>query len=410
MDLAGFETNFSRQVGLLTADSTGMDKAKICYITVILFCSVIAQAQSSGPGITYQGKIVQPDGTPLSGQVSFELEVYTSSPTSCLMYEEVQTITVGSDGVFALTIDSGTGMRVDSTGYNLDQIFANQGTFTFTSGCSGSNTYTPDASDGRVLNVLFKSPSMSAYEAVGAQNINYIPMALTAKNVGGFSATNLLRFQESNGTIDSVSPLNNAQYNALVALVNGSSSLYLPSSSNGAVLPSVSSAPLSPAAGTLWYNSSNNTLQYEGTSGVQTLGTAGGSVTSVAAGAGLTGGPITSSGTLSLATVGAGGSGAKITYDNYGRVIASTTLSASDIPAVNGSAITSGTISGSTAFNTSGDITTTGTLTTQATVANTGDFNNLVVYKSDDSEKVTITASNSQTVNYGLVLPTVLFF
>jgi hypothetical protein len=305
----------------------------------------LAHALSVGSGITYQGQIIQPNGQPLSGQVSFELEIYTPSPSSCLMYEEMQTITIGSDGAFSLTIDDGSGTRVDSSGYTLDQIFANQGTFTFTSGCSGSNTYTPDSSDGRVLNVLFKSVSMSAYEAVGVQNINFIPMAITAKNVGGFTSSNLLRFQESNGTMDSVSPLNNAQYNALVALVNGSSNLYLPATSNGAILPSVATAPSSPAAGTIWYNSSSGDLQYEGTSGVQTVGVSGGSVTSVATGAGLAGGPITGSGTLSLASLGAGGTGTKITYDSYGRVTSSTTLSASDISAVSGSSITSGAIS-----------------------------------------------------------------
>jgi hypothetical protein len=369
-------------------------------------------AFATGSGITYQGQIFQPSGAPLSGQVSFELEIYTPSPSSCLMYEEMQTITVGSDGAFSLTIDDGTGTRLDSSGYTLDQIFANLGTFSFASGCLGSNSYTPDASEGRVLNVLFKSTSMSSYESVGAQNINFIPMALTAKNVGGFASSNLLRFQESNGTMDSVSPLNNAQYNALVSLVNGTSNLYLTANSNGAVLPSVASAPSSPAAGTIWYNTSSGSLQYEGSSGVQTLGTAGGSVTLVAAGTGLSGGPITSSGTLSLASLGAGGTGTKLTFDSYGRVTASATLSASDIPTLSaagqvmGSAITSGTIAGSTAFNTSGNVTTTGTLTAQAAIATSGDFNNLIVYKSDNSEKVTITASNGQASNYGLTLPT----
>jgi hypothetical protein len=158
--------------------------------------------------------------------------------------------------------------------------------------------------------------------------------------VGGFTASNLLRFQESSGTIDSVSPLNNAQYNALVALVNGTSSLYLPANSNGAILPSVSAAPSSPAAGTIWYNSSSGSVQFEGTAGVQTIGTSGGSVSSVAAGTGLTGGPITSTGTLSLATLGAGGTGTKITFDSYGRVTASTTLAASDIPSISAASLT----------------------------------------------------------------------
>lgn len=381
---------------------------KSCFFgaLVLALCSFasLSYGQSSS-GISYVGTIIQPNGTPLTGSVSFELEIDSPSPSSCLMYKESQTVTLDADGTFAVTINSAASTRLDTTGYTIDQIFANQGTFTFASGCLVGTTYTPGSADGRVLNVSFESPTMNAYESIGAQSINFVPMALSSKNVGGFSADNLLRFQESNGTIDSVSPLNNAQYNALVALVNGTSSLYVTTNSNGAVLPSVSGVPIAPSAGTIWYNSSSGDLQFESSSGVQTLDTSGGSVTSVAAGTGLTGGPITSSGTLSLATLGAGGTGTKITYDSYGRVTASTTLSAGDISAVSGSAITSGTIAGSTTLNTSGNITTTGTLTAQAATASSGDFTNLLIYKADQSNKVTVTASSVQGADYGLTLP-----
>ena len=55
-------------------------------------------------------------------------------------------------------------------------------------------------------------------------------------------------------------------------------------------------------------------------------------VTSVSAGTGLTGGPITSTGVLSLATVGVGGTYTKVATDAYGRVVWGSTLSSSDIP------------------------------------------------------------------------------
>jgi len=71
----------------------------------------------------------------------------------------------------------------------------------------------------------------------------------------------------------------------------------------------------------------------------------GGSVTSVTAGTGLSGGPITSSGTLSLATVGTAGTHAKVTTDAYGRVTAGTTLVAADLPSHSAALITSGTLS-----------------------------------------------------------------
>jgi hypothetical protein len=65
-------------------------------------------------------------------------------------------------------------------------------------------------------------------------------------------------------------------------------------------------------------------------------------VTTVNSGAGLTGGPITSSGTLSLATIGTAGNYAKVTTDTYGRVSAGTTLLAADLPPHSAALLTSG--------------------------------------------------------------------
>ena len=40
-------------------------------------------------GVTYQGRILKPDGTPLSGQfVQFKLQIRTPDGNDCLLYEE----------------------------------------------------------------------------------------------------------------------------------------------------------------------------------------------------------------------------------------------------------------------------------------------------------------------------------
>ncbi|MEM2159356.1 MAG: hypothetical protein QXN55_00165 [Candidatus Nitrosotenuis sp.] len=62
-------------------------------------------------------------------------------------------------------------------------------------------------------------------------------------------------------------------------------------------------------------------------------------ISSAALGTGLTGGSGT---TISLASVVSAGTGTKVTYDAYGRVTASTALSATDIPALDWSKITTG--------------------------------------------------------------------
>lgn len=88
-------------------------------------------------GITYQGRILKPNGTPIAGQFTqFKLQIRTPNSNNCLMYEEIQTLDLrNTEGSFALTINDGSGSRQDTTGLGLDRIFANYGSFNFTSGC-----------------------------------------------------------------------------------------------------------------------------------------------------------------------------------------------------------------------------------------------------------------------------------
>lgn len=106
------------------------------------------------------------------------------------MYEEVQVKDMsGSDGVFTLTINDGSGTRLDSGIYGLDQIFANRGNFTFPAGyCVSGNNYSPNSSDGRKLQVYFNDGTIPAgeWEPSPAMAINFIPSAVEAMQVGGY--------------------------------------------------------------------------------------------------------------------------------------------------------------------------------------------------------------------------------
>ena len=400
----------------------------IFIIAALIFSLSSSQATAtSTSGITYHGRILKPDGTPLNGtNVQFKLEILTPGNEACLLYEEIQALNMqNSNGVFAISLNDGSGTRADTSGYNFDQIFANYGTYNFSgSVCSSGSTYTPNYTDGRNFVVSFKDETMSGFEPLPAQALNFVPMSIQAKQVGGFAATSLLRVENASGpqSATSFTPQN---FTDLVALINGTSTKYVQSTTgSGGDLPVVAGGPASPAAGSIWFNSAAHTVQYYDGTTTQTVGSGGGSgsVTSVTAGSGLTGGSITASGTIALGTSGVtAGSYPKVTVDQYGRVTAGTTLVESDIPnlvtagKVSGNTITSGTIGGSTAINASGNITTSGNISSSAgnisgvsvTGASVG-TKSLQIFESTNTHDVAITAPNGLTPSYSLVLPTAL--
>ncbi|MEN0060394.1 MAG: tail fiber domain-containing protein, partial [Bdellovibrio sp.] len=168
----------------------------------------------------------------------------------------------------------------------------------------------------------FNDGSFAGWEDSPDQAINYSGKSIDSLYVGGFPASSLLRFAESDGTLVNTSPLSNAQYTELTNLIAGSSSKYLRSSTTaGTQIPVVSSQPSSLSAGQMWYEAGSLKYYDGANSQVRTLGT--GTVTSVSAGTGLSGGPITGSGSLALASgVATPGTYRSVTVDTYGRVTA----------------------------------------------------------------------------------------
>lgn len=233
---------------------------KTLFFLFIFFLA--ADSFASNPGVSYQGRIFKPDGTPLEGTtVQFRMQVRSPGSENCLLYEEVQSLNMaGSSGIFSITMNDGTGTRLDAATYQVDRIFANRGTMTLDSSrCATGTDYTPNSSDGRKLIVYFKDETMAAYEAMPIMNLNYVPQAmyaLEAQKVGTFAVS--------------------------------------------AALPVIAGNPSSGlAAGQIWYDSGSNLMKYYD-GAIKTFGTSGGSVTSVATGTGLTGGPITTTGTINV--------------------------------------------------------------------------------------------------------------
>lgn len=232
---------------------------KYRYMVLILLQATFGIASyGSNSGVTYQGRIIKPNGEPLVGtNTQFKLQIRTPDSQNCLMYEELQAQNLSeSNGLFSLTLNDGTGSRTDSTGLTLDRIFANQGSFSLgASSCnSGAGNYTPNASDGRNLTVLFRDETMSSWEPIPAQKINFVPFAFEAKQVQGFTADSILRVVDATGNpITGLAPFSNSQYSALVSLANGTSTTYTQSGQlNGSALPAMASGQVLGWNGTAW--------------------------------------------------------------------------------------------------------------------------------------------------------------
>jgi hypothetical protein len=224
----------------------------------ILLTLLTTLAHAANSGVTYQGRILRPDGAPLAGQFTqFKMQIRTPDAQGCLMYEEIQSQDLrNSSGAFSLTINDGSGSRTDSTGLTLDRIFANRGTYTLdvTTCSTGTGVWAPNVSDGRNLVVLFKDETMASWEPIPAQKINFVPFAFESKQIAGFTADSLIRVVNGSGDpLTGLAPLSNAQYTELMALVNGTSTAFTKSGQLGGVaLPTMSTGEVLGWNGSAW--------------------------------------------------------------------------------------------------------------------------------------------------------------
>jgi hypothetical protein len=245
------------------------------YLLSLIVALGSLSAVAANSGITYQGRILKPDGSDLAGQFTqFRMQLRSPDSQDCLMYEEIQTVDLRhTHGAFSVTMNDGTGSRTDTTGLPLDRIFANRGSMTLplATCANGPGTYAPNPADGRNLVVLFKDETMASWEPIPAQKINFVPLAFESKQVQGFTADSLLRVVNGSGDpLTGLAPLSNAQYTELMALVNGTSTAFtkngqlggvaLPTMNTGEALGWNGSAWVSTPAGTPGANTITTTM------------------------------------------------------------------------------------------------------------------------------------------------------
>lgn len=281
----------------------------------VLLCGTSVGAS----GITYQGRIIRPDGLPVQAQnVTVTVQISSAGAEGCLLFQETHALDMrGSNGVFSITI--GTGSRVSPSidgGFPLARIFANDGApLSPLPTCLAGSSYAAGADDTRRLTISFNDGS--GVQTLQTQSIGSVPYAIESKQVSGYGIDSLLRVDGA-----SAPAFNATEFGELRNLVSGSSPQYAKADElAGAALPALASG---------------ESLRWNG-SGWEAV-TTGSVVNAITAGTGLDvgagpGGTITSTGTLKLSdtgvTAGTYGDAAsipKIQVDAQGRLASVTNV------------------------------------------------------------------------------------
>lgn len=281
----------------------------VCFlIFVIAPVTKASTTSATSSSLTYQGRILKSGGQPLEyHNVSFAFQVLDPSG-QCLIYQEqIDAINMtNSGGLFDLPIGTGGIQYITgSSASSVVDIFNNNLTYTcgactnsgnYFSCHAGTSSYSPIEADGRLLRVSFHDGY--SWNRISPDNqIRSVPYAghsHSAQKLGSNYASDFVLKNEINN--------------------NGTNTL---ACSSGQFITWNGSKLICTTAGAA--------------SGV-------GSITNIITGAGLTGGPITTTGTISLSTSGAiagtYGSATQVpvfTVDSYGRVTSTTTAAITGI-------------------------------------------------------------------------------
>jgi hypothetical protein len=250
-----------RPFGFLSEESLIYPRKKInfifwitCLFTLIFFSNLTAHSQTSMEYLSYNGRLLKPDGKPLtSPSVQIKVQIRSAPPSSCLLFEDIQEKDLSyTAGVFAIKIKEDSNTRSDTTGLTMSQIFSNK-TMTTTQSidcATGSTNNPPPLTQGRKFYVYFKDNydfNFTDYDPLPPQDIQYVPMALESLQIGGYSKDRLLRIADG---VDSASTEFDAnKWSDFMAILSGNSDKYLKMSDannfNGANIKSGSIADAS---------------------------------------------------------------------------------------------------------------------------------------------------------------------
>lgn len=205
-------------------------------LSVAMCISTVTYTAYAAPpqAITLQGTILTPSGLPLeTASVGFTVEIRSPGAENCLLYRETHTLNMtNSGGAFSLPIGTGVraggGFQETST---LSAVFDNDSADITGLTCQTGSNYDPASGDTRKVSITFD-------DGTGPQNLNQtlsvqsVPFALHSQStntLGPYGALDFLVLNPLSGLTQTNLDLvfaSNANVTELLALINGTSTLF----------------------------------------------------------------------------------------------------------------------------------------------------------------------------------------
>jgi hypothetical protein len=259
----------------------------------------------------------------LDSSISMKVQILDDDRV-CILYEETQVVnTVFSKGYFSVQIGSSAGdpKRTGSdTANGMSTIFQNINNINGKK-LSDNTPCAVTATGGKRRYVRIAiSPSTlggGARTLSPDLTIDSVPNAIVAEraeSLQGYRSTDMLKVNTASGSALSQTNLESlftstTRFNSLSAVVDGTSTSYMRTSSAGAQLPVFTGAPTAPTQGSLWFDTSDQKMKYRtGVGTTEILGTSSGTLTSLtgdvsASGAGAVAATVNFVGTSTAANV-----------------------------------------------------------------------------------------------------------
>jgi hypothetical protein len=175
----------------------------ILFACSILVMSSASQAQSVPQTFTYQGMLTESNGSPVTSNIDFKLQIYDPTAT-CLLYEELQTNVVLTSGLFNIQVGSNIAESKRGSadpGLSMQAIFSNSAGSIRSSGANCISGYTPSADDKRRLKVTVTNLNTNVVTVMSPlQEISMTPYSLVAGDTSKFSGKGAAEFIQVEGS------------------------------------------------------------------------------------------------------------------------------------------------------------------------------------------------------------------